>query len=339
MDAVLLHQHGIKETVATMGTALTEKQFSLLRGRLDKVYLVFDADSGGETAALRGLELLKNEGCYVEVAQLPRGQDPADFIREHGEKVFRREILAQARPFIDYRLYSVKKNYDLEQEKGRVEYWKEARKILNEIQVAVEREEYLKKIASEINVSLEVLRGDLENTIQGFPNKKKGKKGILQEASKGASLKELVEKELLSCILRQPRYLKKLNEFEISAENFTEEPYRRIAAKIFELQQQGKKIDTVALLNYFSDREEHKLITRMAIPDGYSDESRADKVFRDCTKRIRALCWAEERETLIKSLANTVDRKEMSAKLQRISNLKKREEEFYRSAEGEDSDV
>ena len=95
MDVITLHQHGIKEALAPLGTALTETQFSLLRSRLDKIILAFDADTGGEIAALRGLELLKNEGCQVRVAQLPGG-DPADFVREHGE-AFRKEILLPAR--------------------------------------------------------------------------------------------------------------------------------------------------------------------------------------------------------------------------------------------------
>ncbi len=338
MDVLLLHQHGIKETVATMGTALTEKQLSLLRGRLNKVVLVFDADTGGEMAVLRGLELLKNEGCHTEIAQLPQGQDPADFVNEHGAENFRREILEGARPLVDHRLYVIKKSYNLSQEKGRVDYWKESRKILGEVREAVEREEYLKKIASEISVSLEVLREDLENTIRSFPNIKKGKKDTLKER-KDVSLKKLVERELLSCILHYPNYLKELVRLEISSDNFTEEPYREIAGKIFELDQQGKEINTAMLLSYFSDHETHKLITGMFLQDNYYEDE-SEKIFRDCARKIKVLCWAEERETLIRSLPDTVNREEISAKLQRISDLKRREEEFYRPGEeGEDSDV
>jgi DNA primase len=334
MDVILLHQHGIKETVAPMGTALTEKQLSLLRGRLSKVILVFDADTGGEMAALRGLELLKNEGCQVEVAQLPQGRDPADFVKEHGEKIFRQDILQQARSLVDYRLYTIKKRHDLAKEEGRVNYWKEARKVLGEIQEALEREEYLKKIAVEIDVSLEVLRGDLENIIRSFPAAEK-KATVKEAARKSVSLKELVERELLSCIFQYPRYMRELRELNINPDSFTEGPYREIAGILFELDQQGKEINTAALLSYFSDQEMHKLIIKMALPDNQNDDSKVEKIFRDCTRKIRTLCWADERERLIKSLQNTVSREEISTKLQRIRDLKKWEEELYRSGEGE----
>ncbi len=341
MDVILLHQYGIREAVAPLGTALTEKQLSLLRGRLDKILLVFDADAGGETAVLRGLELFKNEGCRVEVAQLPPGLDPADYIKERGGEVFRSEIMGNARSLTDYRLHAIKKRFDLAGEEGRIGYWKEARRVLLEIQEVLEREEYLKKIAGEIDVALEVLRGDLENIKKSSfaEERTKGKKAQAQEARKKISLKELVERELLSCVLHNPRYLDELKKLEINVEKFTEEPYREIAATVFQLEQQGKEISAAALASYFSDPEMHKLIVSMALPDNDNEDPRVEKIFRDCSKKIRALCWAEERKRLIKSLQNTVSREELSAKLQRIRDLKKWEEELYRSGEGEDFDV
>ncbi|RJX27679.1 MAG: DNA primase [Dethiobacter sp.] len=338
MDVILLHQHGIKETVAPMGTALTEKQLSLLRGRLNKVVLVFDADTGGEIAALRGLELLKNEGCMVEVAQLPQGWDPADFVKEHGGKVFHQEILQQARSLVDYRLFTIKKRHDLKKEEGRVNYWKEARKVLGEIQETLEREEYLKKIAGEIDVSLEVLRGDLENIIRSFPAV--GKKAVVKEAApKSVSLKELVERELFTCIFKSSRYLKELKKLNINADSFLEGPHREIARVLYEMDQQGKEINTAAVLSYFSEQEMHKLIIKMVLAENLNEEDKMEKIFRDCARKIKTLCWTDERERLIKSLQNTVNREEISAKLQRIRDLKKWEEELYHSGEGEDFDV
>ncbi|NLJ57209.1 MAG: DNA primase, partial [Firmicutes bacterium] len=150
LDVMTLHQHGVKEAVAPLGTALTEAQLSLLRGRVDKVYLVFDADTGGETATLRGLELFKNEGCQIRVAQLPRGKDPADFVCEHGGEAFRQEVLLPAGSPTDYRLGVCKKRYNLKEKEGRISYWREARKVIGDLRGNLEREEYLKKVAGEI---------------------------------------------------------------------------------------------------------------------------------------------------------------------------------------------
>jgi DNA primase len=336
MDVILLHQHGVKDAVAPLGTSLTENQISLLRGRLGKLTLAFDGDTGGEIAALRGLELLKNEGCQVLVAQFPEGQDPADFVMEHGEENFRREILQKARSLVDYRLYVRKKRHDLTKEEGRVSYWKEARSILSDINESMEREEYLKKIAKEINVSLEVLREDLEKILWSFsPGQKKALKEV---KSQTLSLKELVEKELLTCLFKYPRHLTLLRENEINEGSFTEGPYREIASYLFQLDRDGKNIETAAFLSYFSDQEMHKLIIRMALPFQIEEESKVVKIIKDCIRKIKAISWAEERQMLTKSLQSTVNRGEVSAKLQRIHDLKKREEELCRSGEGEDFD-
>lgn len=337
MDVILLHQHGIKEALAPLGTSLTEKQVALLRGRLDKIILAFDADTGGEIAALRGIELLKNEGCRVMVACLPEGQDPADFVRKHGGNVFRSEVLEKARSILEYRLYIIKKKHDLQKEEGRVEYWRESRKILADVLEIPEREQYLKKIAKEIDLSLEVLRGDLEKIIQSNSLKK----DIVYKESKtnkNVSLRELVERELITCILQYPDYLKHLKEFEIDVSSFTEGPDRQIMQYLFDLDRQGREIEIAALLSYFSDQEMHKLIVKMFHPVQLDEKEKVQKTVLDCIRKIKALSWAEERERLIKSLRDTVKQDEIGAKLQRIHDLKKREEELYRSGEGEDFD-
>jgi DNA primase len=337
MDVILLHQHGIKEALAPLGTSLTEKQVALLRGRLDKIILAFDADTGGEIAALRGIELLKNEGCRVMVACLPEGQDPADFVRKHGGNVFRSEVLEKARSILEYRLYIIKKKHDLQKEEGRVEYWRESRKILADVLEIPEREQYLKKIAKEIDLSLEVLRGDLEKIIQSNSLKK----DIVYKESKtnkNVSLRELVERELITCILQYPDYLKHLKEFEIDVSSFTEGPNRQIMQYLFDLDRQGREIEIAALLSYFSDQEMHKLIVKMFHPVQLDEKEKVQKTVLDCIRKIKALSWAEERERLIKSLRDTVKQDEIGAKLQRIHDLKKREEELYRSGEGEDFD-
>ena len=338
MDVITLHQHGIRETLGLMGTALTEKQFSLLRGRVDRIILAFDADTGGETAALRGLELLKNEGCQVRVAQLPSGEDPADFVREHGGKAFREEILQPARFLTDYRLSLSKRRHNLEEEEGRINYWKEAREILGDLQETLEREEYLKKTAGEINVSLEVLREDLENKIRSFsPESKKKVRKSVKKCN--ISLKELAERELLSYLICYPHYLTGLRSKGVNPSNFTAGPHREIVSYLFALEQKGCEISEAALLSYFSGQEMHKLIMKMAISTDLVEGARVEKIVNDCLKKIKTLCWAAERETLIKSLQGSEKIGEVSSILQRIHDLKKWEEELYRSGEGEDLDV
>lgn len=337
LDVILLHQNGIKTAVAPLGTSLTEKQVSLLRGRLDKITLVFDGDTGGEEAALRGLKLLKDEGCRVNVAELPSGMDPADFILQNGAESFRRDVLDKARSLVGYKLFSIKKKKDLKKEEDRLHYWTEARKILADLTEPLERDEYLKKIAGEIGTSLEVLRGDLEKSSLGSRRSlKSSPKVFSKDQNTGIKLKELAEKELLSSVLQDPALNVEMWK-HIEPGLFTPGPLQEIARVLYSLFQEQQEPSVSALLGYFSGQEMHKLITEMATPVRQGEEARTHKRMNDCLKRLRVLRWAEEREKLLKSIREQVGIEEVSASLQRLQDLKAREEELYRSVEGEKS--
>jgi DNA primase len=97
-DVIAVHQARFEPVVASMGTALTERQLREL-GRLTKrLYLCFDADAAGETATLRGMELAAAQGFDVRVVTLPPGLDPADVADGFGDR------LGQAQPYPVYRV-------------------------------------------------------------------------------------------------------------------------------------------------------------------------------------------------------------------------------------------
>lgn len=84
MDAISLHQRGITNVVASLGTALTEAQGRLLRNSSNQVIIAFDSDSAGQAATLRGLEILKNIGCDLRILQLDGdAKDPDEYILKY----------------------------------------------------------------------------------------------------------------------------------------------------------------------------------------------------------------------------------------------------------------
>jgi len=84
MDVVMLHQSGIKNVVATSGTALTKDQVKLVRRFTDNVTLLYDGDKAGLKAALRGLDLILEEGLNAKVVVFPEGEDPDSYCRKLG---------------------------------------------------------------------------------------------------------------------------------------------------------------------------------------------------------------------------------------------------------------
>ena len=334
LDVILLHQHGLNNTVAPLGTALTTKQVSLLRGRVEKITLLFDGDTGGEKAALRSLDILEKEGCRVAVAILPDGKDPADVVTSSGATLLKKEYLENAAAILDYRLRTLKKNFDLQKEDERLAYWQKSRVLIARCNEPVEQDAQLKKIAKEIGTSLEVLRGDLEKIIQGYPEKT----AKVKEKENGKlPPRGLMEKELISCLLQYPRFAPEIWR-DVPPADFKHSPYKEIAERLYEFCRQGETVDTATLISYFSDRDMHKLIMDISFGSRPADEITVQKTVKGCLKRIKALRWADEREQLIKSLGQSEKREDISSKLRRIQELKNWEEELYRSGEGERSD-
>ena len=105
MDAIAMHQAGVDNAVAALGTALTQSQAQLARRYSEHVIIGFDADASGQEATLRSLDILAAKGCHVTVLQIPEGKDPDDYIRRNGADRFK-DLVRRAMPLMDYKLLS-----------------------------------------------------------------------------------------------------------------------------------------------------------------------------------------------------------------------------------------
>ncbi len=108
MDALRLHIHGYSETVASLGTALTEEQAKLLKRFGDRCYICYDSDMAGQEATLRGMYTLQNFGLDVHVIELPSGKDPDELLNSEGGKERFEQALDTARPLVLQHLHAVR---------------------------------------------------------------------------------------------------------------------------------------------------------------------------------------------------------------------------------------
>jgi len=141
LDAIACHDAGFTETVATMGTALTPDHVELLRRRVSKLVLAFDADSAGMGAALRSRGLFEQAGLSVRVLTLPEGLDPDQVIREQGTDAFR-ALVDAAVPMIEWELLRVFDRVKDSSDVLRMEGLREAVVTLSRLPAGVEREYY-----------------------------------------------------------------------------------------------------------------------------------------------------------------------------------------------------
>ncbi|AHM56686.1 DNA primase DnaG [Peptoclostridium acidaminophilum DSM 3953] len=156
MDVIALHQYGIKNAVAPLGTALTADQAGLVKRFTDKVIIAFDSDEAGVAATLRGIDILSSKGIDVKVLDLAGSKDPDDFIRKNGADSFHKAI-ETAMPFVQFKIDEIKRANDIETDEGKINFCKEVSKILKDLDSPVEVEHYLKKVSSETGISVSAL--------------------------------------------------------------------------------------------------------------------------------------------------------------------------------------
>ena len=153
MDAISLAQAGFPNVVASMGTSLTKDQARLCKRYADDVFISYDGDFAGQKANLRGLDIMKQEGLKVRVVPLPDGLDPDDVIQKQGAAAYQ-ACLDHAMPLIDFRIHAAKSKYDLSRSDERRDYVRDALQIVREAESATEREQLLKRISEEADVSI-----------------------------------------------------------------------------------------------------------------------------------------------------------------------------------------
>ena len=147
-DVLALRQAGLGPVVASMGTALTERQLKELSRLTRKLYLCFDADAAGEAATLRGMDLAAAQGLDVRVVALPPGTDPADAAEGFEER------LANAESYVLYRV-----RLELERAPDRQEAFVHAREILSRFEDSPERQQALRLVADRLDLPRETQAG------------------------------------------------------------------------------------------------------------------------------------------------------------------------------------
>ncbi|MBR2974334.1 MAG: DNA primase [Clostridia bacterium] len=112
MDVIALYQAGVMQSVASMGTSLTEQQAKLISRLSDTVYICYDGDAAGQKATIRGMDILAKEGLDVKVMSVPDNQDPDEYVKKHGVDAFN-NLLQQALPLADYKLKVLEQAFPL----------------------------------------------------------------------------------------------------------------------------------------------------------------------------------------------------------------------------------
>ena len=317
MDAISLHQRGITNVVASLGTALTTNQGWLLRKNAEEVILGFDSDGAGQTAIIRAMEVMQNMGCDMRVLQMTGAKDPDEYIIKYGSARFKK-LMDEAISLIEFKVKVLKQSLNLDTAGDKVKFLNEIAKLISKIDNSIEREIYIDKIAKNYNISKEAIFGQV-NKIQYLG---KNKTNILEknkrithkkDEEQDKSIKEEVIKReniIISILINNPENYQYIKQ-KISIEDFQYDINIKIIKELYqELEKENYNVNSV-LDKLQDDNIQSHLTAIMAEDNGITDNKKA---IEDILKKYEREKLEKKRDELIKQSSLEQD-KEKKKKL------------------------
>lgn len=257
MDVIAMHQAGFTQAVASLGTAFTSEQASLLHRYTENVLLAYDSDGAGTKAALRGIGILREAGLTGKVINMKPYKDPDEFIKNLGKEAFQERIdKAENSFFFEIRILS--EQYDMSDPESKTKFHREIAKKLCEFKEDVERDNYLQAIAEKYLIGIENLR----KLVVSYASQtglvrpiERPKSGVQQKNTPEESAKKS-QRLLITWITDDPSVYPKIAKF-VSAEDFTEDLYKRVAERLFSELDQGQ-FNPAGIISMFEDEEEQR---------------------------------------------------------------------------------
>lgn len=263
MDVITVHQAGLTNCVATLGTAITDAQAKLLSRYSDEILICYDMDEAGTKAALRAIETISNAGGKSRVIRITGAKDPDEYISKYGISGFKTAI-EKAVPSTEFKLSLIRQKYDITDTDGKIRFVDEVAKCLSEITDTVEVEAYINKTASETGITSRAIYGKYSEYKSKTYTKSPGKTKEDYDRQRINSLNsdkpqseritpQIIEAErrLLSLMARSRRLCVKAGEL-IAPDEFSNRVYQILADRMCECVKNGGDIDESVIINEFS---------------------------------------------------------------------------------------
>ena len=291
MDVIAMHQAGFTNCVAGCGTALTDEQVRLINRYFKEVVLCYDNDGAGRKALDKAIRLFNNTDIKMRIPELSGGKDPDEIIKNLGAERFK-AMLESSSNEIEYKILSLRSNYDLNSLKGKNDFLNEVIKLLAEC-TPIEQDLYLSKLAEELNVDKASAKAQLSQYVRNNRRQKRnfGRKNELRERmrdeyresyEKSASSRKIkAEDRLIGLLLKYPSCIKYTEGFnpDVLSTGFIRKVYD-ITVRLI-----NDSVDT-DLIQYSGLLTDSELGRLSGIIARSSDSVNPKAEFKDCIKAV-----------------------------------------------------
>lgn len=276
-DLLALHQYGVENAGATLGTALTTDHIHMIKGFAEKVILVFDGDDAGIQASLRSVGIFIEKGMQARVMLLPKGHDPDSFIRKSGLEAFE-TVAAKSRSVITFIMESAQKKFGLSVE-GKMRILDELKKPLASIEDRTAREAYIKEVSEYLGVKEYSLKEkidkaavEIQKTGTAYRNRstnriqqKDSLKRPLTATDRKQTAGTRLERQILAMMLQYPEILPDIVQNKV-LDHFVTETLKTLGELILSKKNE-KNLDVSNLISIVDDEQKRNILASLSIKE------------------------------------------------------------------------
>ncbi|HCL51157.1 MAG TPA: DNA primase [Clostridiaceae bacterium] len=256
MDLISLHQFGITNSVASLGTALTNDQAKLIKRYCKDVFICYDADAAGKAATLRGIEILEENALNVKIVSIPKGKDPDEFLKTFGRVEFDK-LIQNSTGSIEYRILKAKDGKNLKDIHEKSQFVKEAATILSKLKNEIDIQIYVSHIYDQTGIDSQAILDEIKKIKRTTNNDKLNYKDNSRNPFEIEPGYKKAERNILRYLVSDIRLYDFIKN-KITPNEFITESYKIASDEIFKSLEKGEIPSAQSILAKFENEEDIK---------------------------------------------------------------------------------
>ena len=297
MDVISQHQAGFDNAIASLGTAFTLGQASLIKRYTNEVYLAYDSDGAGRAATMKAIGILRSMDMSQRVIDLKPYKDPDEFLKNLGDEAYE-ERIRDAIPGRMFEVEHLSEIYNMNDPEEKTRFVNETAKLLCGIRDVSERSNYIDAVSRKYIIDRELLKQVVtkygmvgissSSVADEAAQKAQEKEERSREHSKKKDPNQTSEEILLTWYVNRPQLFEKLNGI-ISTDDFVDEKVHFIAEKIFEQYKNEGEVSPARIINCFTDADEQRIAANIMSNEfnSLSGPEEESKALTDIVKRVK----------------------------------------------------
>ncbi|MBR1736652.1 MAG: DNA primase, partial [Firmicutes bacterium] len=254
MDVISLYQNGFHNAVAALGTAFNDNHAGVLKKYADSVIILFDSDEAGTKAALSAINVLVKNGIKAKVLQVKDAKDPDEYLKKFGREAFV-QLLKTAKSYVLFQIDCKKKEYDMDDMTQKIDFTKEAAKMIKNFDSEIEREVYIEETAKMSGVSKEAIGEEVKNLSDNTILNMNQKRYMREKYNTGISGIDDARQSLLYIMATNRNIYNNIREY-IKKEEFIEDVYMKLFGIIEEKYKNVTEIYPAEIVSCFENIDE-----------------------------------------------------------------------------------